>query len=185
MKLSVNKSLFFLLPLICEDNEDYRKYFFTDDFIINKTDHSIKNAYNNDINKPWLDFNLFIEIDKFYKYSAFKKDITPIELLLKNKNFKFKFEYVINGTAKTFLCFEIPDKYKAAFTAFIKGNYLNVPVDFKYKILQFWNIWLLKDDFQTIFLNIFSTKNEGNIEYEKIEENQNDPRSALDVLLFT
>ena len=124
---SFNMSLYMIFPLLTDAKKD-AYYYFKGEI------DSLLNGYSNWIERPQLDRNLIVSFDS-EKMNCYKiKNLTSLD------SFKGIKDVRQNKLYRTLYMFDIPEDMHEYYSMIKSGNYFELPMWLKVKILTFWRL---------------------------------------------
>jgi len=132
-----NLSLFLLLPLTTEESkaENYLEGYET----------ALMNAFNHDINKPYLDNHIHLVFDT----SMFRT--IEVDSITKDKKQDMISHYRISGVFVKSYAIKIKDEYLSSKNLILDNKIFNLRYDIKIKIFKFWNLKADSKLFKVLF----------------------------------
>lgn len=133
LRENLTKSTLLLLPLVVE-NLTSADIFDKKDLQVCRNNLSFINAYNDDINRPFLTDDVFVAFD-FKLDTNYARRSTKLRKL---SGFKEDSYYVINKKSYLIYRFEVPQDLVDDYENIVAGHYSLVSFKAKAKILSFW-----------------------------------------------
>lgn len=134
-----NLSLYLLLPLTTKEEltaEDYLKGY----------ENALMNAFNYDINKPYLDEHIHLVFDT----SMFRT--SNVETITNDKKQEYISNYRISGIFVKSYALRIEKDYLDSRTLILENKIFSLRYDIKIKIFKFWNLKADSDLFKLLFV---------------------------------
>ena len=124
MKEDVSLCSMLLLPML--GDRRHRNYFFANEYFIG--------AYIGDASKPEHNGNIIL---KYIFYPSKKFIRFERELITKGG---MKAEYAHKDDMSVMYVFKVPEEFYGDYLKFLKGRYFDFSIDYKLRVLKFWNI---------------------------------------------
>ena len=144
-----NKATKYLLPMF-----DSKSSFIFDD------EHFVFiNVFYKDIDRPYLDNHIFI----LYEIKACTETVSSYLKIKKLKQYRSSYNFVYNNRTFMVAIFTIPLKYKKDYKNVINGKYSETSIEYKEKVLSYWDINDTNSSTYRILYNLLDTSDNRNL----------------------